>query len=304
MEIREIKEIKYLLALAACGSVSAAAELLYVSQPSLSQFLKQYEDGLGAALFVREPSGIKPTKAGERFFGYLREIEKLYKAAQEEVHKTAPGQWETVRLGLPAAKNALYLSELLKMFREKHPQCSVNIQEACSAELEERLARGEIDAAVISSPLNYDGFFRQKIAQEEIFLATPAFHNSFQASEHYVEPGTLHGKSFVLLDPGSRVRKFTDLLLKNHNIQVKEAYAVNNIAVALDLVAQGVGYTIVPESQRVEQPQIAYYRLGKTGIFRDTLIVWGDADFETLAQVISETIICASVKYLPPKAGE
>lgn len=105
MEIKEIKEIKYLLALAACGSVSAAAEILYVSQPSLSQFLKQYEKDLGTALFIRDASGIKPTKAGERFFGYLREIEKLYKVAQEEIHKIALREWEIVRLGLPAAKN-------------------------------------------------------------------------------------------------------------------------------------------------------------------------------------------------------
>lgn len=286
----EIKEIRYLLALAAFGSISSAAEALYVSQPSLSQFLKQYEDSLGAVLFIRDSSGIKPTEAGARFLDRLKQIDEIYKKAQEEFHKAMLDGKGIVCLGLPAAKNALYLSALLKIFHERYPLISVNIQEACSAELESRLLNGEIDAAVISSPLNYDGFYRHVIAKEEIFLAVPAHDNLFFNTEPYADPKKLTDRPFVFLDHGSRVRKFTDLFLKSNNIKVREAYSVNNITVALDLAAQGVGYTIVPESQRVERPQIAYYHLGKSGVFRETLVVWLKRDFEKFADTISETI--------------
>lgn len=286
----EIKEIKYLLALAACGSVSSAAEMLYISQPSLSQFLKQYEDSLGTALFTRDSSGIKPTEAGTKFLEHLKQIDEIYKNAQEEIRKSIIDERGTVRLGLPAAKNALYLSALLKMFHERYPCISVRIQEACSAELEERLLSGAIDAAVISSPLNYDVFSSRTIAKEEIFLAVPVYDNSFSNTEVYADPWKLSGRSFIFLDRGSRVRKFTEQFLKSNDINVKEAYSVNNIVVALDLVAQGVGYTIVPESQKMERPQIAYYHLGKSGVFRETLVVWMKPELEKTADAITDTI--------------
>jgi len=286
----EIKEIKYLLALASYGSISLAAEMLYVSQPSLSQFLKQYEDSLGVPLFIRDASGIRPTEAGARFFSHLKQIDEIYKSAQAEIHETIFDEKGTVRLGLPAAKNALYLSALLKMFHEKYPFLAVNIQEACSAELEERLLSGIIDAAIISSPLNHDMFFSSVIAKEEIFLAIPACDHSFFYSKDHIDPKELSGRPFVFLDRGSRVRKFTELFFKSNGIKVKEAYSVNNIVIALNLVAQGVGYTIVPESQMISRPQIGYYHLGETGVFRKTLIVWQNPNFGKIAGVISETI--------------
>lgn len=286
----EIKEVKYLLALAACGSISSAAEMLYVSQPSLSYFLKQYEENLGAALFIRDSSGIKPTEAGLKFLEQLKQIDEIYKNAQKEIQKTMIDESGVIHLGLPAAKNALYLSALLKTFHERYPAVSINILEACSAELEDRLLNGEIDAAVVSSPLNHDTFSSSVIAREEIFLAVPACDISFLTSKAYVDPEKISGKSFIFLNQGSRVRKFTELFLKSNGIKVREAYSVNDIVVALDLVAQGMGYTIVPETQKTERSQIAYYHLGRTGVFRETMVVWTKPGGEKLADIISEAI--------------
>ena len=76
----DLKDFQYLIALAEEGSVSKAADRLYMSQSSLSQFLTQYENELGVKLFLRTSKGIRPTANGEVFIDHLRHLLYDYKA--------------------------------------------------------------------------------------------------------------------------------------------------------------------------------------------------------------------------------
>ena len=69
----DLRDFQYLIALAEEGSVSRAADRLYMAQSSLSQFLQQYESELGVKLFIRTTKGIRPTANGEVFIGHLRQ---------------------------------------------------------------------------------------------------------------------------------------------------------------------------------------------------------------------------------------
>ena len=81
----EIKELTYILAIAREGSISRAAEKLYMSQPNLSQFLKNFEASIGTVLFYRTPLGVHPTYAGELFLEKIKEIDRSYQAAMREL---------------------------------------------------------------------------------------------------------------------------------------------------------------------------------------------------------------------------
>ena len=81
----DLKELNYIVVIADEGSISRAADKLYMAQSSLSQFLFQYEAELGAKLFVRTARGVRPTSAGEVFIDHARQILMDYHRTKNEI---------------------------------------------------------------------------------------------------------------------------------------------------------------------------------------------------------------------------
>ena len=113
----EIKELTYILAIAREGSISRAAEKLYMSQPNLSQFLKNFEASIGTVLFYRTPSGVHPTYAGELFLEKIKEIDRSYQAAMRELKQMRMLELGVIRCGIPAAKSGIVAGIVLGIGR-------------------------------------------------------------------------------------------------------------------------------------------------------------------------------------------
>jgi DNA-binding transcriptional LysR family regulator len=96
----ELKEIDYILTIAECGSISKAADKLLMTQPSLSQFLQQFESSLGCQLFLRTTRGVVLTAAGEAFIEDARKIQSIYREAQTKLRDINDVKGGTVRLGI------------------------------------------------------------------------------------------------------------------------------------------------------------------------------------------------------------
>lgn len=284
-----IREIKYLLTIASCRSISAAADALYLSQPALSLFLKNYEENLGIQLFYRMPNGVFLTAAGERYLTYMRQIDDIYREAQHSMLEFAQKSIPAVELGLPSAKRALYLPKLLKAFNKQFLEMQIGLLEANSSELEQCLLDNTLQLALISLPLDHSELPHLSVGTEEVFLAVHTEKETVSQQIHiresvrgrYVTPEEIQNVRLILLEKGSRMRKFTDTLFLGLDINSKEIYSVGNIKVALHLVAQGLGCTVVPFSQIEEDPNISYLSIGPKGAFRDTAIVYSSSFFGT-----------------------
>lgn len=305
----EIKEIAYLLAIVNHDSISAAADSLFISQSALSLFLKNYEDSLGVRLFYRTADGVIPSTEGQVFFSYLKQIADLYQKAQEAVVQSAAINSDRIAFGLPAAKSALYLPQILK---EIDSRMLINITEANSSELEHRLLEGRLQIALISGPLDDDTILHIKVEEEEIFLAAPASLTELKKkrlirydnnNNAYILPEGLNSLRFILLEKGIRMRKSTDSLFSRFHIQIHETYTVSDVTVALDLVAQGLGYAIIPRSQMRNDSAISYLQIGLAGLFRDTFIVYSKTFSEnTLCKELIQMITRAIQKL--PNGGQ
>ena len=96
----QLKELRYIVTLADEGSVSRAADRLYMAQSSLSEFLQQYEAELGVSLFVRTSRGVRPTAAGSLFVDNARTILKHYRLVQAQLDDMADLKVGTVIFGI------------------------------------------------------------------------------------------------------------------------------------------------------------------------------------------------------------
>ena len=148
----DLKELTYLVVLAEEGSISKAADRLFMAQSSLSQFLQHAEGELGVALFLRTGRGIRPTSAGAQFIERLRRLLADYERAKAELLESERLLGGKVTLGISSFRGRRMLPRILRRFYERYPNVQVAILEANSMKLEEYLLAGLADIAVIAMP--------------------------------------------------------------------------------------------------------------------------------------------------------
>ena len=142
--------LRSFVAVADHARMTAAANVLHLTQGAVSQQVRRLEDGFGGALFERDRRGLRLTPAGERLLGHARRLLALNDALWAEM--TAVSVAGAVRLGAPHDLAECWLAPVLKTYAEAYPQVELSLACAPSPDLAGALARGEIDLAVIEAP--------------------------------------------------------------------------------------------------------------------------------------------------------
>lgn len=143
-----LKQAQYVKTIAECGSITAAAKKLFVSQPSLSQMLRQLEQETGLPIFDRSTSPMRLTYAGEK---YLHAAERMLAANLElesqlrEIRQEHAGR---LRLGISVTRAMQVMPLVLPVFLQQYPNVTLQLTESGSATLEELLRCGNVDLAL------------------------------------------------------------------------------------------------------------------------------------------------------------
>ena len=144
----DLKQLKYFARIVELESITAAAQSLFVAQPSLSQHVANLEAELGVKLLNRGAHGARATTSGELLYQYaktiLRQVEEATVALKQQSHDPAGH----VTLGLPTSTSRMVAVELLRGLTERHKQISLEIVEGSSADLADQIARQKLDLTV------------------------------------------------------------------------------------------------------------------------------------------------------------
>ena len=215
----DIKNIRYLFAIDELKSISAAAKRLYISQPTLSQFLKKYEDDLGYPIFIRTKQGLKLTREGTVFLDTAREILRLERDMRSRLADEAGTVSGSVIFAVSAQRAPFLMPQVLPEFYRKYPQVTVEIVEGRTKDLEEKLQKGTIDLGILVPPLSDSGICCEVFMDEEILLAVPK-GMELPANVHrepgripWVDPAGLAECPFLLYDINNRLHDFAMELL-------------------------------------------------------------------------------------------
>ena len=241
-----LRQFEYALAVAEQGSVTAAAELLHVAQPSMSQQIRNLERELGVKLFTRTPTGLVPTVAGRAF---LREAEVAVSAARRARATARAGADEVVGELVVAAQLGLGTRQLpgaLGALRRRFPRVEVTVfEEPSSAELDRLCRRGMLDltlmAACKRSPDN-----AHHLGDEEFVVVLGTGHRLLDADR--VELRELAGEPWVRFDRDSALDAVLLSVLRGNELPPITAARVSQTATAVRWAAHGLGVTLVPAS--------------------------------------------------------
>ncbi|MFG2653226.1 LysR family transcriptional regulator [Streptomyces sp. NPDC048436] len=241
-----LRQYEYALAVAQEGSVTAAAELLRVAQPSMSQQIRGLERELGVELFARTPSGLVPTAVGRAF---LREAEVAVSASRRARATARAGAEELVGELVVAVQLGFGTRQLpgaLGALRRRYPRLEVTVfEEQSSAELDRLCRRGVLDLALMAacdrSPAD-----AHHLGHEEFVVVLPAGHRQLAAER--VELRELEGEPWVRFDRDSALDGVLMNALRDNDLTPATAARVSQTATAVRWAAHGLGTTLVPAS--------------------------------------------------------
>lgn len=144
-----MKQLRYFLAVAEAGQVSAAANNVNVSQSAMTLAIQDLEAGLGVQLFDRKSTGLELTREGTTFLTHAAAIQEQVARATQSVHRLDDPLTGTLRVGVTETLASYFLFPKLARFRREHPDLIVELREATRAELEAMLLAGTIDVALL-----------------------------------------------------------------------------------------------------------------------------------------------------------
>jgi DNA-binding transcriptional LysR family regulator len=265
----ELRHLRYFIAVAEEGHITRAAERLGIQQPPLSQQIKAIERELDVQLFRRKPRGVELTDAGRAFLpDALATLARLDRGI-ETTRRTARGEQGRICLGVTQTSPFHpFVPRVIRAFREAFPLVSVTLEEENSNELVEHLRNERIDAAFIRTPpADAKGLVVSTLLEEELFAALPAGHVLAQSDgrgDAALPLKALAGETFVVWGRPQGMGAYPTVIAACHaaGFNPRLAHEGLRLASTLNLVAIGLGISIVPASMQCMQMEgLAYRRL-------------------------------------------
>lgn len=195
----ELRNLRYFLTVVEASSISKAAKILNITQPTLSRQLKELEIELGAELFKREPKGIKLTEDGIFLKNRSEEILSLAsKTKQEFDNKKKQELAGHITIGCVEADNSDTLAMILEELTQDYPRITFHISSGTSEDITERLDKGLLDIAILLEPISVENYEKLSLPRTERWgLLVPRSSNL--ANNNYIMPQML--KQTNLLAP-------------------------------------------------------------------------------------------------------
>lgn len=254
----ELRHLRYFVAVADRLSFTAAAESLGVSQPPLSQQIRDLEREIGTPLFRRTSRRVALTEAGAVFLGHARAILAQVRQAAEATRSVGEGQTGVLHVGLTCSVLTGPLGGVIRAFEARFPEVEVRLHQAPPEEQRAALHAGRIDLCLMRGPPEDPELATVPAWSEPVGVALPAAHPLAArdslvlrdlAGERYLSLRRADSHFANLLWAACLAEGFVPLLAH----EVVEAQAL------LSLVAAGLGLALVPEQVgRLAHPGVAY----------------------------------------------
>jgi LysR family transcriptional regulator, hydrogen peroxide-inducible genes activator len=240
-----LRDLRYLVAVAEHLHFGKAAEACFVSQPTLSTQIKKLESFLGVTLIERTNRQVILTSVGEavvqRARQILREVDQLVQVA-EQSRDPMGGNF---RLGIIPTVAPYLLPKILPSIRKAFPSLRIQLTESQTAVVSALLKAGDLDAVIVALPLDEDGVVEQQLYFEPFYLAVSRSHA--KAERASVGLSDLDHEQVLLLEDGHCLRDQALSICASNNAIENTNFRATSIETLRQMVAAGVGVTLMPE---------------------------------------------------------
>lgn len=227
------------------GSISGAANKLCISQPAVSQAVKQLETALGTNLFVRKSKGVTFTAEGEVLFSYIKQGYEYMLLGESKLKQLLDMDKGEVRIGASDMTLRYYLLNHLETFHGKYPNIKVSVTNAPTPETLQYLSEGKIDFGIVSGPVEAAEWLSVSPVKDiqDVFIAGSRFQKLCGKKLHFKQ---LEKLPVVCLEQNTSTRKYVDDFLRENGVVITPEFeiATSDMIVQFVLKNFGVGCVV------------------------------------------------------------
>ena len=241
-----LRDLRYLVAVADHRHFGRAAQACFVSQPTLSTQIKKLEEELGVELLERSPRNVMLTAVGEQVVERAREVLREADGITEVARRAADPEAGTLRLGIFPTLAPYLLPHVVPLAHRRFPNLELLLVEEKTEEVLRQLRTGSLDAGVLALPVNEPQLHTEPLFEEDFVLAVPAEH-PLAGHEGPATSALLAGESVLLLDEGHCLRDQALSVCSMAGARERTGFRATSLETLRQMVASGVGVTLLPE---------------------------------------------------------
>ncbi|SDJ55586.1 LysR family transcriptional regulator [Microbulbifer yueqingensis] len=251
-----LKQLRAFAAVARTRSLAEASARLHISQPALSVAIRNLEESLGGALFSRDSRQLALTPEGREFLGRAEQLLNNWDHSMEAMQQRFRLEQGQLNLAVIPAFALNRLPGLLAEFHSRHPSINIVIEDIVMERVQRAVQEGRAEIGITFRPADLGGLEFQGFARDRFIAVVPAAHPL--AGKSAVTWRELAGEPFIAMNRGSAVRRWTDGAMAEIGYSGRLLCEANQLSTIGQLVATGMGISVVPELCR---PQMRDYGL-------------------------------------------
>ena len=232
---------------AKCGSLTRAAEELYISQPAVSQSIKQLETQLGVSLFNRTRRGMElSAQGGKVIFAEVERALALLKEAENRLAQVQASATGTIRIGASDTIFEYFLADKIVDFHEKFPAVKIELMADFTPDTIEKLKANRCDVAFVNLPIEVDPELELEgncMRLNDIFIASDKFQ---ELSAGVISLSKLKKYPLIMMDKNTVARHALDAFMGRMGVELTAAIEVGSWDLMKRLVEKGMGIGVIP----------------------------------------------------------
>ncbi|MGW0882487.1 transcriptional regulator CynR [Streptomyces sp. NPDC002671] len=254
MAVLELRHLRYLLAVAEHGNFTRAAEELHISQPTLSQQIKQLERTLGVQLLDRTGRTVRLTDAGAVYTDHARRALRDLAAAERAVHDVQDLSRGHLRLGVTPTFTAYLVGPLTAELHSRHPGISLTLAEMTQDRIEAALLADDLDLGIAFAGPHLPGVTAAALFTETLSLVTGT--PRAQAMPDPLPVRTLNSEQLALLSGDFATRNHIDAYFARHRTAPRITVEANSIQALTEIVQRTPLATVLPDAITHDHPHL------------------------------------------------
>ncbi|WBW97739.1 LysR family transcriptional regulator [Oceanirhabdus sp. W0125-5] len=229
------------------GQISAAAKKLFISQPAVSQSIKQLEEKLGGKVFFRTPKGMKLTSEGQILYKYIEKAYGFIIAGESKFQEMQNLEYGEIVIGASDTLCSHYLLPYLEKFHKEFPQIKIKVTNRTTYEILKLLKNGSVDLGILNLPIEEDKNLEiiETMTLEDCFICGDKYYSEFKDK---VSLEQLNAYPLILLEKGSNTRRFIDKVFSDNNILVEPEIELGSVDLLVKFAKIGLGISFVTKN--------------------------------------------------------
>tara|TARA_B110001450_G_C17639250_1_gene488622 strand:- start:292 stop:1227 length:936 start_codon:yes stop_codon:yes gene_type:complete len=250
-----LQQLDYVNAIAITKNFKVAAEeILFISQPALSNQIKKLERDLGILIFDRSNKKVTLTESGQLFLEYAKRIIAMSEETTRALRDLKLGERGTLTIGASQTIGTYLMPRILALFAKQYPQIHLNVQVYSTRAISQNLVNRQIDIAVVGGdipPQFKNQIETEEFLEDELVLIISTSHPFASVNENIIEKEHLYHLNFISLDLNSTIKNFIETTLFQNGIdacEFKTIMQLNSIEAIKTAVSLGLGVAFVSVS--------------------------------------------------------